>query len=26
GVQALGAHLCERFGVEFEFIDMPTGL
>lgn len=26
GVQALGAHLHERFGVEFEFIDLPTGL
>lgn len=26
GVQALGAHLSARFGVEFEFIDMPTGL
>ena len=26
GVQALGAHLQEQFGVEFEFIDLPTGL
>ena len=26
GVQALGEHLRERFGVEFEFVDMPTGL
>jgi dinuclear metal center YbgI/SA1388 family protein len=26
GVQALGAHLQERFGVEFEFVDLPTGL
>ncbi|HHY58706.1 MAG TPA: Nif3-like dinuclear metal center hexameric protein [Chloroflexi bacterium] len=26
GVQALGAHLSERFGIDFEFVDMPTGL
>jgi dinuclear metal center YbgI/SA1388 family protein len=26
GVQALGAHLHARFGVDFEFIDLPTGL
>jgi dinuclear metal center YbgI/SA1388 family protein len=26
GVQALGFHLQDRFGVEFEFIDLPTGL
>jgi dinuclear metal center YbgI/SA1388 family protein len=26
GVQALGQHLQEKFGVEFEFIDLPTGL
>ena len=26
GVQALGAHLQQRFDVEFEFIDLPTGL
>jgi dinuclear metal center YbgI/SA1388 family protein len=26
GVQALGLHLHERFGVEFEFVDLPTGL
>jgi dinuclear metal center YbgI/SA1388 family protein len=26
GVQALGLHLQERFGIEFEFIDLPTGL
>ena len=26
GVQALGEHLVEKFGVEFQFIDMPTGL
>ncbi len=26
GVQALGRHLQDRFGVEFEFVDMPTGL
>jgi dinuclear metal center YbgI/SA1388 family protein len=26
GVQALGLHLQEKFGVEFEFVDLPTGL
>jgi len=26
GVQALGSHLQERFGVEFEFVDLPTGM
>ena len=26
GVQALGAHLAERFNVDFEFVDLPTGL
>jgi len=26
GVQALGAHLAERFGLPFEFFDHPTGL
>ncbi len=26
GVQALGAHLQEQFGLEFEFVDMPTGI
>ena len=26
GVQALGNHLQERFGLEFTFIDLPTGL
>jgi putative NIF3 family GTP cyclohydrolase 1 type 2 len=26
GVKALAAHVAERFGVEWEFIDHPTGL
>lgn len=26
GVKALGSHLADRFGVEWEFIDFPTGL
>lgn len=26
GVQALGQHLQERFGLDFEFIDLPTGV
>lgn len=26
GVQALGQHLVDQFGIEFEFIDLPTGL
>jgi len=26
GVQALGQHLQEKFGVEFEFVDLPTGM
>jgi dinuclear metal center YbgI/SA1388 family protein len=26
GVQALGNHLQERFGAEFEFVDLPTGI
>jgi len=26
GVQALGVHLRDQFGLEFEFIDLPTGL
>jgi putative NIF3 family GTP cyclohydrolase 1 type 2 len=26
GVQALGSHLQERFGLEFEFVHLPTGL
>lgn len=26
GVQALGNHLQDRFGLEFEFIDLPTGM
>jgi len=26
GVQALGLHLQEQFGIEFEFADLPTGL
>lgn len=25
-IKALGQHLVERFGIEFEFIDLPTGL
>ena len=24
GVQALGQHLAQKFGLEFEFIDLPT--
>lgn len=26
GVQALGEHLAQNFGVAFEFVDLPTGL
>lgn len=26
GVQALGAHLAQRFGIAFEFVDLPTHL
>ena len=26
GVQALGEHLNEQFGLSFEFVDLPTGL
>lgn len=26
GVQALGLHLQEKFGIEFQFIDLPTGM
>jgi dinuclear metal center YbgI/SA1388 family protein len=26
GVQALGQHLHERFGIDFEFVDLPTGI
>jgi dinuclear metal center YbgI/SA1388 family protein len=26
GVQALGEHLADRFGVEFRFVDLPTGI
>jgi putative NIF3 family GTP cyclohydrolase 1 type 2 len=26
GVKALGAHIEERFGIPWEFIDAPTGL
>ncbi len=26
GVQALGLHLQEKFGIDFEFADLPTGL
>jgi putative NIF3 family GTP cyclohydrolase 1 type 2 len=26
GVQALARHLAERFGLAWEFIDLPTGL
>ncbi len=26
GVQALGQHLQDRFGIDFEFVDLPTGL
>jgi dinuclear metal center YbgI/SA1388 family protein len=26
GIQALGEHLRDRFPIEFEFVDMPTGL
>jgi dinuclear metal center YbgI/SA1388 family protein len=26
GVQALGRHLQEKFGLDFEFIDLPTGM
>jgi putative NIF3 family GTP cyclohydrolase 1 type 2 len=26
GVQALGRHLAERFGVEVRFFDFPTGM
>lgn len=26
GVQCLGEHLRDRFGVDFEFVDLPTGL
>jgi dinuclear metal center YbgI/SA1388 family protein len=26
GVQALGQHLQEEFGLEFEFVDLPTGV
>lgn len=26
GVRALGQHLSERFGIPYEFIDLPTGL
>lgn len=25
-IKALGAHLVDKFGIEFEFIDLPTGL
>ncbi|MBK8049929.1 MAG: Nif3-like dinuclear metal center hexameric protein [Anaerolineales bacterium] len=26
GVQALGEHLQDKFGVDFEFVDLPTGM
>jgi putative NIF3 family GTP cyclohydrolase 1 type 2 len=26
GIRALAAHLAERFGLEWEFIDVPTGM
>jgi putative NIF3 family GTP cyclohydrolase 1 type 2 len=26
GVQALGQHLAEQFGLDFEFVNLPTGL
>lgn len=26
GVRALGAHLAERYGLDFEFVDLPTGM
>ncbi len=26
GVQALGQHLAEKFGIDFEFVDLPTGM
>jgi len=26
GVQALGLHLAEQFGLDFEFVDLPTGM
>lgn len=26
GVQALGQHLASRFGLEFQFVDLPTGV
>jgi dinuclear metal center YbgI/SA1388 family protein len=26
GVQALGRHLAEKFGLEYEFVDLPTGV
>jgi len=26
GVQALGEHLQDKFGLEFEFVDLPTGM
>jgi len=26
GIQALGLHLAERFGIEFHFVDLPTGI
>lgn len=26
GVQALGAHLAEKFGIDFRFVDLPTGI
>ncbi len=26
GVRALAAHLAERFGLEWEFLELPTGL
>jgi putative NIF3 family GTP cyclohydrolase 1 type 2 len=25
GVQALGEHLAQRFGLDFRFVDLPTG-
>jgi dinuclear metal center YbgI/SA1388 family protein len=26
GVQALGAHLADKFGIDFHFVDLPTGI
>ncbi|MGL4650724.1 MAG: Nif3-like dinuclear metal center hexameric protein, partial [Caldilineaceae bacterium] len=26
GVQALGLHLADKFGIDFQFVDLPTGI